>query len=59
MNDFPLVLREALYQGIETMVAIKLGLGRKGGGGGGTRGGVTVDGEGGGGRESGSSVEEQ
>ena len=31
VNDFPLMLRESLYQGIETMVAMKLGLKKKGG----------------------------
>ena len=58
VNDFPLVLREALYQGIETMVAIKLGLGRKSGGG--TRGGVGAGGrrEGGGGGGAGGTEEE-
>ena len=25
VNDFPLILRESLYQGLETMVAMKLG----------------------------------
>jgi hypothetical protein len=31
VNDFPLILRESLYQGIENMVAMKLGLKKKGG----------------------------
>lgn len=33
VNDFPLVLRETLFQGIETMVAMKISQGQGAGGG--------------------------